>query len=680
MSMFLRKRHDPSSGVDTPLVFEPAPPSGSTLVVVINQSGKVFEKRATLNTPIRQEGNFIRNLGLEATELLQIVKIAESSFAASESTFSSYGHNEHEQLLPHTVERSNRSKRCRAIPLNAESKSFIAPAAYKFILLLDEKSRRSVVTDFADISPRANNATTGSAGNQKASSSASENFDPATQGGGSSEVELQERSSAVQMNSATADDLRNLFKQEMDVNRSGVLCRAELRYFLYHLQLTDAEFDTLFTKLDIEKNGIISIDELLIKLQMELMLADCSDLNKEKKHAREVLEQWALVELNRRPEMPAFVTINPYANDPEGMPAVMKMTPANVFDYGGAPQAGPGGGFQAMMDQRFAAPQEEAVVVEQPGLPQTKIDTTKWMGVSIKKQQLTTTANSGGEQQTSSTTAAPADEQPCTGTDLCALIGYFFHIGGLIFLALISTVLDELIVRMHFLVLPMVLIGTLLGAGCYYGAISRMRFLEALQSEPVVGIPKVAARIKDCQEATVTFEWKIACYHTVTTTTGSGKNRRTTTKRVYTHRNSFFGELKVTDVSEKFEPKTTAVNPKTKQVEPIAFTRMQTDLKIDFTQSDYQATFQQWVQANWKDRSADYSTKETIGEIEKDFLAQWFEGVEKPWFLQEKYLSYAKCFGCMTCLKSIVINRIARQYVEFRKIAHPMVTKPPMIF
>ncbi|CAD7947458.1 unnamed protein product [Amoebophrya sp. A120] len=133
-----------------------------------------------------------------------------------------------------------------------------------------------------------------------------------------------------------------------------------------------------------------------------------------------------------------------------------------------------------------------------------------------------------------------------------------------------------------------------------------------------------------------------------------------------------------TDVSETFVPKLEAVNPDTGESQAVAWTRMVTDMQLDYSQSDYQAEFQNWVRANWKDVSAESSETVTFDNaLTADFLAQWHEGVARPWYLQEHYLNLARMFGLLLCLKYKVINSVSQQYVQFRKIAHPMTQKPP---
>ncbi|CAD7952598.1 unnamed protein product, partial [Amoebophrya sp. A25] len=144
----------------------------------------------------------------------------------------------------------------------------------------------------------------------------------------------------------------------------------------------------------------------------------------------------------------------------------------------------------------------------------------------------------------------------------------------------------------------------------YWGLADQFRFQEALGSDPLVGLQAVVERIEKCHQANPLYKWQIQCYHTVTT--GSGKNKRT--RRVNTHSAQRGGKLLGPDVSEKFAPEMHAEFP---------LTRMKTDLRLDLGKTSYVQDFDAWVKDNWKDAQADFSRNESLGDIQRDFIAEW---------------------------------------------------------
>jgi len=562
--------------------------------------GKARAKMPTLTpvTLIHDDGRaFTGNYDLPAATVDSILADAARYWNADPST--TFG-----SLIPHSVDRVEddfSSGRRRAVPLFIRTSPGVIradpTAARKFVVLLPEPAQH-VGRDTVNV-----------------------------------------RVSVTDTPCAPSQELKQLFLDEMDLNTAGSLSKAELRYFLYYLRLTDEEFLRIFNSLDILKNGQVSLDEMLTKLGLELQMAEYAG-----KSGRQVLEDWTLSQLGRTPERPEIRT-----------PAVSinARSPADEYAH--------------LFGARGSLEDERPIDAPDDGSNEPQAVDIK---ASLRKTFLGSKVNS----------SAAEGQQ-----DVWVILLYAIFLAGLTVTILAAThafcdpcpagyeyndvdLVCTCTVAQPTIYIFCFLFPTLVVFCGYCACTGKMRFHESLQGAAVVGLRSVTERIEACQSADPTFTWTIACYHHETRTTGTGKNRRTRTVKVYTHRNSHTDTLPSIDVSEKFRAENTFA----------PFTRMHTDLVVDFTKSNYEAEYKAWVSRNWLDRCAEHSATYTIqGGLEKDFLAQWSDGASRPWYLQTSTVWLARFFGMMICLRSKIRGNVPKQDVEFRKVARNIGNLPP---
>lgn len=151
------------------------------------------------------------------------------------------------------------------------------------------------------------------------------------------------------------------------------------------------------------------------------------------------------------------------------------------------------------------------------------------------------------------------------------------------------------------------------------------------------------------------FSWHVQCYHYVTRTTGSGKNRRTRRERVNTHRASHSGVLPSTDQTPSFVPNTQAQQ-----------TQLDTFLELDLTSSNYLSEYSRWCMFHRRDVHQDKSRNEDLPSRRSSILAVWIKG-SQPCYMHSCCYWLANLLLLSFFYRLFVQSKLAIQHYTYKK-------------
>lgn len=190
----------------------------------------------------------------------------------------------------------------------------------------------------------------------------------------------------------------------------------------------------------------------------------------------------------------------------------------------------------------------------------------------------------------------------------------------------------------------------------------------------ITGLENVCNVMETPKSDVLHFIWNIQCYHhetrTVTETYRDEDGNMQTwnvakTIRVDTSQNSITGTIPSVDDTPVFIPDTTAL-----------LTEIDTELRLDFEQSDYLQCFAHWCRSNRFDTDSDETRFEWLPSRKKVILAEWVSGVTPCWLRRDVY-SLATMLLFSGCVRWYVQSRCGHQHFTYVRRCFRIEYMPP---
>lgn len=175
------------------------------------------------------------------------------------------------------------------------------------------------------------------------------------------------------------------------------------------------------------------------------------------------------------------------------------------------------------------------------------------------------------------------------------------------------------------------------------------------------GLPELVEHIVQVKQSSVQYKWEIECFHMEDTgrdqrhhshATEAGKREK---KKVVTNRVKKQGTINAVDVSPPFIPHTTC---------PL--TQLTTKVDLDFSQSNYLESKENWMASNRSDSQQTESSSEKVSDLQESILVEWVSGT-KPWWMRCGWAYAFMCCMLQPCWRLGLDARTNTQQFTFSK-------------